>query len=85
MQIIDYDIISSCVLNPILGWCSFMHIIDYDIISSFVLKSILGWCSFIHIIIIYMYIYQCSRVTVAVTEVCNNALIEITKAVVYLF
>ena len=27
MQIIDYDIVSSCVLNSILGWDSFIHII----------------------------------------------------------
>ena len=87
MQIIDYDIISSCVINPILGWCSFMHIIDCDIISSCVLNSILCWGSFIYIIIIYMsewvymYIYQNSRATVALTGVC---IVQITKAVVYL-
>ena len=82
MHIIDYDIISSCVLNPIIHQCSFMHIIDYDIIRFCALNPICHWCSFMHIIIIQLYIYQCSRVTVAVTKVCNYALIKITKAVV---
>ena len=46
MHIIDYGIISTCVLHPILVGCSFMQIIDYDIM--------LGLRSFMHIIIIYM-------------------------------
>ena len=56
-----------------------MQIIDYDIISSCVLNSILGLDSFIRVIIIYMsewvymYIYQSSRVTLAVTGVCIGA------------
>jgi hypothetical protein len=37
------------------------------------------------VIIIYMFNYQCSRVTVAVTKVCNYILIKKTKAVVHLF
>ena len=81
-----------------------MQIIDYDTMGSCVLNYILGWDSFIRIIItymsewVYMYIYQSSRVTVAVTGVfigahsCISLLFTwvsectciSTKAVVYL-
>ena len=91
MHIIDYGIISSCVLTHTdsYPWFVLIHayhyylyewvsvhvyqtnIIDYGIIRLCALNTICRWCSFMHIIIIYMYNYQCSRVTVAVTEVCN--------------
>ena len=54
MHIIDYDIISSCVLNPIIHQYSFMHIIDYDIIRFCALNPICHWCS----LLIHAYHYH---------------------------
>ena len=98
MHIIDYDIISSCVLNSILGWLSFMHIIIIYM-SEWVYMYILPehysncssnwsihWCSFMHIIIIYMsewvYMYIYQNSRVTVA-VTGVFIVQITEAVVY--
>ena len=75
MHIIDYDIISSCLLNSILGWLSFMHIIIIYM-SEWVYMYILPehysncssnwsihWCSFMHIIIIFTWVSECTCIS----------------------